>query len=139
LRHKRLEGEGQAIGANDCLVAATVIAEKRILVTGNVQEFNKVPGLKLENGSRNEYCTLAIYQRTGYKDSLPSQCLTRSSSATPARIKKSPMRSVNTWNQRACLVGSRRETLNRGRLDRRHSARHCQFSFVRARVFRPRE
>ena len=32
--------------ANEYLVAATVAAEKGILVTGNLREFNKVPGLK---------------------------------------------------------------------------------------------
>lgn len=44
-----LESKGQPIGANDYLVAATVIAEKGILVTGNVREFRRVSGLKLEN------------------------------------------------------------------------------------------
>ncbi|HTD15196.1 MAG TPA: type II toxin-antitoxin system VapC family toxin [Chthoniobacterales bacterium] len=44
-----LESKGQPIGANDYLVAATVIAEKGVLVTGNVKEFKKVPSLKLEN------------------------------------------------------------------------------------------
>ncbi|MFY9985435.1 MAG: type II toxin-antitoxin system VapC family toxin [Chthoniobacterales bacterium] len=44
-----LESKGQPIGANDYLVAATVLAEKGILVTGNVKELKKVPGLKVEN------------------------------------------------------------------------------------------
>ena len=44
-----LESEGEPIGANDYLVASTVIAEKGKLVTGNVREFKKVPGLKIEN------------------------------------------------------------------------------------------
>jgi tRNA(fMet)-specific endonuclease VapC len=44
-----LEGKGEPIGANDYLVAATVAAEKGILVTGNSRDFKKVPGLKLEN------------------------------------------------------------------------------------------
>jgi tRNA(fMet)-specific endonuclease VapC len=44
-----LEGKGEPIGANDYLVAATVVAEKGTLVTGNVREFGKVPGLKVEN------------------------------------------------------------------------------------------
>jgi tRNA(fMet)-specific endonuclease VapC len=44
-----LEGKGEPIGANDYLVAATVAAERGILVTGNLREFKKVPGLKLEN------------------------------------------------------------------------------------------
>jgi tRNA(fMet)-specific endonuclease VapC len=48
-----LESKGQPIGANDYLVAATVIAEKGVLVTGNVKEFKKVPSLKLENWITN--------------------------------------------------------------------------------------
>jgi tRNA(fMet)-specific endonuclease VapC len=44
-----LEAKGEPIGANDYLVAAIVAAEQGILVTGNVREFTKVPGLKLEN------------------------------------------------------------------------------------------
>jgi tRNA(fMet)-specific endonuclease VapC len=44
-----LEARGEPIGANDCLVAAIVAAEQGILVTGNVREFTKVPGLELEN------------------------------------------------------------------------------------------
>lgn len=44
-----LESKGLPIGANDLVVAATVMAEKGILVTGNMREFKKVSGLKLEN------------------------------------------------------------------------------------------
>ena len=44
-----LEAKGEPIGASDYLVAAIVAAEKGILVTGNVREFRKVPGLKTEN------------------------------------------------------------------------------------------
>jgi tRNA(fMet)-specific endonuclease VapC len=44
-----LEAKGEPIGANDYLVAAIVAAEQGILVTGNVREFRKVPGLKIEN------------------------------------------------------------------------------------------
>jgi tRNA(fMet)-specific endonuclease VapC len=44
-----LERKGQPIGANDYLIAATVTAVKGTLVTGNVREFRKVPGLKVEN------------------------------------------------------------------------------------------
>jgi tRNA(fMet)-specific endonuclease VapC len=44
-----LEAKGKPMGANDYLVAAIVAAEQGILVTGNVREFIKVPGLKLEN------------------------------------------------------------------------------------------
>jgi tRNA(fMet)-specific endonuclease VapC len=44
-----LESRGQPIGADDYVVAATVIAEKGILVTGNVKGFKRVPRLRLEN------------------------------------------------------------------------------------------
>jgi tRNA(fMet)-specific endonuclease VapC len=44
-----LEAKGEPIGANDYQVAAIVVAEQGVLVTGNVREFKKVPGLKLEN------------------------------------------------------------------------------------------
>jgi tRNA(fMet)-specific endonuclease VapC len=44
-----LESNGEPIGANDYLVAATVVAEKGTLVTGNIREFKKVHGLKIEN------------------------------------------------------------------------------------------
>jgi len=44
-----LEAKGEPIGANDYLVAAIVAAEQGILVTGNVREFRKIPGLRLEN------------------------------------------------------------------------------------------
>jgi tRNA(fMet)-specific endonuclease VapC len=44
-----LEAKGEPIGANDYLVAAIIAAVQGILVTGNVREFRKVPGLKLEN------------------------------------------------------------------------------------------
>ena len=44
-----LEKEGKAIGANDMLIAATVLANGGILVTNNVNEFARVPGLKTEN------------------------------------------------------------------------------------------
>jgi tRNA(fMet)-specific endonuclease VapC len=44
-----LEAKGEPIGANDYLVAAIVAAEQGVLVTGNIREFRKVPGLKLEN------------------------------------------------------------------------------------------
>jgi tRNA(fMet)-specific endonuclease VapC len=43
-----LEAKGEPIGANDYLVAAIVAAEQGVLVTGNIREFRKVPGLKLD-------------------------------------------------------------------------------------------
>jgi tRNA(fMet)-specific endonuclease VapC len=49
----QLEDAGQPIGANDYIVAAVVAAEKGILVTGNVRECKRIPGLKLENWLRS--------------------------------------------------------------------------------------
>lgn len=42
-----LETNGQKIGANDLLVAATAIVHKATLVTHNTGEFNRVPGLRI--------------------------------------------------------------------------------------------
>ena len=44
-----LEKKGMVIGANDLLIAATVLAENGILVTHNTKEFERIPGLKLED------------------------------------------------------------------------------------------
>lgn len=44
-----LEREGQTIGANDMLIAAIVLAENGVLVTNNVKEFARIPGLQTEN------------------------------------------------------------------------------------------
>jgi len=44
-----LKKSGTTIGPNDLLTAATVIAEKGILVTNNIKEFSRIPGLSLEN------------------------------------------------------------------------------------------
>lgn len=40
---------GQLIGPNDLLIAAHALALDAILVTANVNEFSRVPGLKVEN------------------------------------------------------------------------------------------
>lgn len=45
----QLEAEGRAIGPNDLLIAATAVARGATLVTGNVREFERVPGLDLES------------------------------------------------------------------------------------------
>ena len=49
-----LEREGMAIGPNDLLIAATALAHGATLVTGNVREFKRVPGLSLEEWAEVE-------------------------------------------------------------------------------------
>lgn len=44
-----LETAGQPIGANDLLIAAHARALGLTLVTGNLREFSRIPGLALEN------------------------------------------------------------------------------------------
>lgn len=49
-----LEREGKVIGPNDLLIAATALAHGATLVTGNVREFKRVPGLSLEEWAEME-------------------------------------------------------------------------------------
>jgi tRNA(fMet)-specific endonuclease VapC len=44
-----LESAGLPIGANDLFIAAHAIDQGAVLVTGNVGEFRRVPGLDVEN------------------------------------------------------------------------------------------
>jgi len=44
-----LEKRGAVIGPNDLVIAATVLARNDILVTHNVEEFRRVPGLQVED------------------------------------------------------------------------------------------
>ena len=44
-----LQAMGKPIGNNDLWIAAHALAGKLILVTNNVAEFKRVPGLKVEN------------------------------------------------------------------------------------------
>lgn len=44
-----LAQRGQMIGVHDGWIAATCIAYEHILVTANVREFGRVPGLRVEN------------------------------------------------------------------------------------------
>lgn len=46
---KTLEGKGTPIGNMDLLIAAHALAEDATLVSNNTREFERVPGLKLEN------------------------------------------------------------------------------------------
>ncbi len=48
LRHE-LEKAGQIIGSNDLLIAAHAASMHLTLVTANLREFARVPGLKVEN------------------------------------------------------------------------------------------
>ena len=43
-----LEMTGKKIGPNDLIIAATALANNAVLVTNNVDEFKRVPGLSLE-------------------------------------------------------------------------------------------
>lgn len=44
-----LEKEGRLIGPNDLLIAAIALANGLVLVTHNTAEFNRIPGLDLED------------------------------------------------------------------------------------------
>ena len=44
-----LQKQGTPIGTMDMLIAAHAISEDLILVTNNLREFQRVPGLRLEN------------------------------------------------------------------------------------------
>ncbi len=44
-----LEKRGAKIGPNDLMIAATAMANGCVLVTGNVGEFERVEGLRIEN------------------------------------------------------------------------------------------
>jgi tRNA(fMet)-specific endonuclease VapC len=45
----RLEHEGTPIGPMDALIAGTALAHRGVLVTRNVREFGRVPGLAVQN------------------------------------------------------------------------------------------
>ena len=47
-----LESAGTPIGPNDLMIAATALAHGATLVTNNVKEFSRVPGLRLEDWER---------------------------------------------------------------------------------------
>jgi tRNA(fMet)-specific endonuclease VapC len=48
-----LKTRGQPIGAYDVLIAATALAHNLIMVTANVREFARIPGLQVENWRQN--------------------------------------------------------------------------------------
>lgn len=45
----RLEAEGSPIGPMDTLIAGTALAHRGVLVTRNLREFGRVPGLVIED------------------------------------------------------------------------------------------
>jgi tRNA(fMet)-specific endonuclease VapC len=47
--HADLERAGRPIGPNDLLIAATALAHDLTLVTHNISEFGRVPGLGVED------------------------------------------------------------------------------------------
>ena len=51
IRHHLIR-QGTPIGPNDLLIAAHALANKLTVVTANVGEFSRVPGLKVENWLR---------------------------------------------------------------------------------------
>ncbi len=46
---KTLKDQGRPIGPMDILIASVALAHDRVLVTNNIGEFTRVPGLKIEN------------------------------------------------------------------------------------------
>ena len=49
---RALESAGSPIGANDCLIASHARSRGLTLVTNNTREFERVPGLRIENWAR---------------------------------------------------------------------------------------
>ena len=46
-----MELKGTSIKPNDCIIAATVLANNGVLITNNTKEFKRVKNLKIENWS----------------------------------------------------------------------------------------
>ncbi|MGH8499346.1 MAG: PIN domain-containing protein [Methylococcales bacterium] len=49
-----LEKAGTPIGANDLWIAAHALTEDLVLVTNNLREFDRVPGLNAENWVKSD-------------------------------------------------------------------------------------
>lgn len=52
----QLSNSGMPIGANDTAIAGHAIAENCILITNNLREFQRVPGLTLEDWANQVVC-----------------------------------------------------------------------------------
>lgn len=50
-----LERKGETTGSNDYLIAATALAHSAVLVTNNVNEFKRIPGLSLESWAEIDF------------------------------------------------------------------------------------
>jgi tRNA(fMet)-specific endonuclease VapC len=48
-RETELKTQGQPIGAYDCMIAGHARSRGLILVTRNISEFSRVPGLRVES------------------------------------------------------------------------------------------
>jgi tRNA(fMet)-specific endonuclease VapC len=44
-----LKNKGTPIGANDVLIGATALASNKIMVTANINEFNRIPDLRVDS------------------------------------------------------------------------------------------
>ncbi|WP_341850173.1 type II toxin-antitoxin system VapC family toxin [Sphingomonas natans] len=87
-----LERAGAPIGANDMLIAAHALALDAILVTDNVREFDRVPGLRVENWLRSSRCRAPVPPGRASRPpivclqgrgSRPGGCLRRRVAAAP--------------------------------------------------------
>jgi len=54
LIHKRLAAEGTPIGRNDTMIAGHAVASNCVLVTNNLREFLRVPGLQVEDWTQEQ-------------------------------------------------------------------------------------
>ncbi|MBI5072642.1 PIN domain-containing protein [Candidatus Woesearchaeota archaeon] len=47
--HGALITQGQMLGSMDCLIAATALLNRETVLTRNVKDFQRIPGLKIES------------------------------------------------------------------------------------------
>jgi predicted nucleic acid-binding protein len=48
-----LESKGEVIGLKDVLISSIVISNNCVIVTGNVKQFSRIQGVKVENWKMN--------------------------------------------------------------------------------------